>query len=112
MVCCSPAAAPRGALMALVLFSAPKICNLPQKCPVWLWHTGRDSGISWFKRFIFTLLMTQRFLPNSLYCLTREKYLIPSLFLSPIQGGRGGDCFPFSQAGFSFPCLKGSNVGK
>lgn len=56
--------------MALVLFSAPKFCYLPQKCLVWLWHTGRDSSISWFNMFIFTLLMAQRFLPNSLYCLT------------------------------------------
>lgn len=70
MLCPGPAAVPRGALMALVLFSAPKFCYLPQKCPVWLWHTGRDSSISWFNMFIFTLLMAQRFLPNSLYCLT------------------------------------------
>lgn len=70
MVCPGPAAAPKGALMVLVLFSASKFCNLPQKCLVWLWHTGRDSRISWFKMFVFTLLMAQRFLPNSLYCLT------------------------------------------
>lgn len=70
MVCPGPAAAPRGALMALVLFSAPKFCNLPQKCLVWLWHTGRDLGISWFNVFIFTVLMAQWFLPNSLNCLT------------------------------------------